>query len=246
MSHPFLKNFQPETFEVSAFGQGIESRKNQTATGHHINGGECTYTYNSLGFRGDKWPLPPLEECFMTVGCSHTEGVGVNDDETWPAYIANDIGLKHVNFGWAGRSNDYIARTVATWAPVINPKFVIIMYTYPNRREYYREQGPEPYITRPWGWFQENPEMWDSMTRLNNPVEDMTNWYKNHMMIKQVLHEHNIPYIWNGTFLNDNTIHDRNRFDGNYEVEDGFHATPEKNMELSRRKVMYLKHFSYI
>ncbi len=101
-----LKYWTPETFEVSTYKWSINDRKNKSyTTSGSDNSGKCTYTYNSLGFRGDE----PTKQGFkvMSIGCSHTEGVGLNDDETWSHQLCKLINGVDLNFGYGGRSNDY-------------------------------------------------------------------------------------------------------------------------------------------
>ena len=113
----------------------LRSRANKTfKTSGSDNSGLNIYTYNELGYRGDS----VVEDIkIITVGCSHTEGIGVNNNETWPAYLSSALNVKHINMGFTGRSNDYIARTVNEYVTRFNPNLVIVMYTYPSRREYW-------------------------------------------------------------------------------------------------------------
>ena len=54
-----MKYWTPETFEVSTYKWSINDRKNKSyTTSGSDNSGKCTYTYNSLGFRGDE-PTKP-------------------------------------------------------------------------------------------------------------------------------------------------------------------------------------------
>jgi lysophospholipase L1-like esterase len=78
----------------------------------------------------------------MSIGDSNTEGVGVNNDETWPSQFSKLItnGVDH-NFGMGGRSNDFIARCLITYYDLIKPDLVLIMYTSPQRRELYTKDG---------------------------------------------------------------------------------------------------------
>jgi hypothetical protein len=76
-----LEYWNPEGFEISSYKYSLRERVNQTYT---TSGGDntnlCTYTYNELGFRGDSIKKEGFK--VMSLGCSITEGVGVNDDET--------------------------------------------------------------------------------------------------------------------------------------------------------------------
>ena len=155
-----LEYWSPEGFEISSYKYSLKERVNQIYT---TSGGDntnlCTYTYNELGFRGDSIKKEGFK--VMSLGCSITEGVGVNDDETWPAqfcgHIENGVNL---NFGTGGRSNDFICRCLMSYYDLIKPDLVLIMYTFPHRREIYTEYGGiEPFIpTTSWGYLKETDD----------------------------------------------------------------------------------------
>lgn len=66
----------------------------------------------------------------IAFGCSHTWGVGVEADETWP-YILNAK-----NFGVAGCSSDYIVRIAPNILDKHMPDIVYILWPDWNRFEY--------------------------------------------------------------------------------------------------------------
>ena len=187
-----LKYWKPDTFEISSYKYSLKERVNQTyTTSGNDNTNLCTYTYNELGFRGDSVKKEGFR--VMSLGCSITEGVGVNDDETWPAqfcsHIENGVNL---NFGTGGRSNDFICRCLMSYYDLIKPDLVLILYTFPPRREIYTDNNEiEPYIpTKVWGKLLETEEgriIQNSMDTLQNDNSDFINWYKNHMLIKLFL-----------------------------------------------------------
>ena len=213
-----LQYWNPEGFEISSYKYSLRERVNQTYT---TSGGDntnlCTYTYNELGFRGDSIKKEGFK--VMSLGCSITEGVGVNDDETWPAQFCNHIenGV-NLNFGTGGRSNDFICRCLISYYDLIQPDLVLIMYTFPHRREVYTEDnGIEPYVpTKVWGKLLETKEgqiIQNSMDVLQNDNSDFINWYKNHILIKYFLESKKCNWLWNGKNLNIN-YNEFNRFDG--------------------------------
>lgn len=221
----------------------LDSRANQSLTRSGSDTSDLnTYTYNEDGYRGDS-----VKENIdlLAVGCSHTEGIGVNDNETWPFYTAELLGVKHINAGFTGRSNDYISRTVLELVSKYRPKIVAVMYTYPHRREYWTEFGPQPYAPQRWGYFDDYPEKWNAFTELSNPGEDKNNFIKNHSIVSMACKLAGVKLVWNGTFLgvglNDNT-----RFDGTYSIEEGRHATAEENRKYSEELVGFMKSNSYI
>ena len=245
-----LKYWDTTTFEVSTYKYHLSERINNTyKTSGSDNSGLCTYTYNELGFRGESIHKKGFK--IMSLGCSHTEGVGLNNEDTWPRQFCNLIpnGVDF-NFGTGGRSNDFIARCLLSYYDLIKPDLVLIMYTSPLRKEIFTKNGGvEPYMpTSVWGYLNETEDgklIQKSLTDIQNDFSDLQNWYKNHLLISNFLKVNNTPFVWNGSFLNDNTIIEENRFDGNYInfidfAVDNIHPGPKHNKEYSNKLYTYL------
>jgi lysophospholipase L1-like esterase len=245
-----LEYWNPEGFEISSYKYSLKERINQTyTTSGKDNTGKCIYTYNELGFRGDSIKKEGFK--VMSLGCSITEGVGVNDDETWPAqfcsYIENGVNF---NFGTGGRSNDFICRCLMSYYDLIKPDLVLIMYTFPHRREIYTEDnGIEPYIpTNVWGKLAETEEgkiIQSSMDILQNKNADFINWYKNHMLIKLFLESKKCNWLWDGKSLL--TKHQEfNRFDilDNFKMDlgsDNLHPGPKHHNFYGKKLFEHIK-----
>jgi len=214
-----LKYWNPDEFEISSYKYSLRERVNQKyTTSGGDNTGICTYTYNELGFRGDSINLKGFK--IMSIGCSITEGVGVNDDETWPYQFSRliDNGV-NMNFGTAGRSNDFICRCLISYYDLIKPDLVLIMYTLPQRREIYTNDGGiEPYIpTGAWGYLSETSDgekIQSLKNELQNDNDDFINWYKNHLLIKYFLESKKCNWLWNGWMEIPTDIVEFNRYDG--------------------------------
>ena len=207
-----LEYWKPKGFEISSYKWHLGERRGKTfRTCGSDNTNLCTYTYNELGFRGDSIHKKGFR--VMSIGCSLTEGVGVNNEATWPAqfcsHIPNSVNL---NFGVSGRSNDYISRCLISYCDEIKPDLVLIMYTSHQRREIYtNEGGIEPYMTtNVWGYLSETSDgkkIQSLKTELQNDNEDFINWYKNHLLITNYLENKKIPFIWNSIdtdYIDDN------------------------------------------
>lgn len=230
-------------FEISSFRWGIDERKNKShSTSGSDNTGQCTYTYNELGFRGDSIYKNGFK--IMSIGDSNTEGVGVDDIGTWPRLFSNLISNSvNLNFGTGGRSNDFISRCLLTYYDYLKPDLVLIMYSYPQRREIYTKNcGIEPFVpTLSWGFTNETHEgktTQEYMTLLQNENEDLVNWYKNHLLIKFFLEIKKCNWLWNGWAGIPSEFNDSNRFDGDYDKffdhgVDGSHPGPKHNQNYS-------------
>jgi lysophospholipase L1-like esterase len=221
-----------------------EDKKNKSfKTSGSDNTGYCIYTYNELGFRGDSISKDGFK--IMSIGDSNTEGVGVNDYETWPSRFSKLVpnSVNH-NFGCGGRSNDYISRCLLTYYDIIKPDLVLIMYTSPQRREIYtKDNGIEPFMpTTSWGYLTDNEEgklIQSNLTEIQNDNEDFINWYKNHNLIKYFLESKKCNWLWNGWLNIPQQYTEYNRFDGNYYFPfldigvDGVHPGPNHNQQYS-------------
>jgi hypothetical protein len=240
-----LKFWEPETFEISSFQFNLDERKGKThKTSGSDNTHSCTYTYNELGFRGDSIKKEGFK--VMSLGCSNTEGVGVNNHETWPAQFAKLIpdGVD-MNFGTGGRSNDFIVRCLMSYYDLIKPDLVLIMYTFPHRREIYTtDNGVEPFMPpASWGYLENTEDgnkIQEYLTYLQNDNEDFINWYKNHLLIKYFLESKKCNWVWNGNKINSKDYSEYNRFDGDYSGYSDFgvdnvHPGPNHNKTYANK-----------
>jgi hypothetical protein len=240
-----LKFWTVDDFDISSFRYNLDNRKDKTyQTSGTDNTGLCTYTYNELGFRGDTIKKEGFK--VMSIGCSNTEGVGVNGVNTWPSqftsHISNGVNM---NFGTGGRSNDFISRCLLTYYDLIKPDLVLIMYTSPLRRELYtKDNGIEPFMpSGSWGYLKDTDDgviIQECLTHLQNDNEDFVNWYKNHLLIKYFLESKKCNWLWNGSFNIPTEYDEFNRFDGNYgyfidKGVDNTHPGPRHNKEYSMR-----------
>ena len=246
-----LKFWKSQSFEISSYKYKLNDRVNKSYnTSGSDNTTLCTYSYNELGFRGESIKNKGFK--IMSIGCSNTEGVGVNDNETWPhqfsKLIPNGVDM---NFGTGGRSNDFITRCLMSYYDMINPDLVLIMYTSPTRREYYtKNDGIEPFTSvAKWGWYEHEQEgqiTYDSLLQIQNENEDFINWYKNHLLIKYFLESKKCNWLWNGWFDIPKDFIEYNRFDGDYFPVidygvDGAHPGPKTNKKYAENMYNHIK-----
>lgn len=253
-----LKYWTPEGFEISSHKWNLSEKVNQS---YDTSGSDqtrlCKYTYNELGFRGDSIYKEGFK--IMCIGDSNTEGVGVNNDETWPSQFCKLIpnAVNH-NFGMGGRSNDYISRCLISYYDLIKPDLVLIMYTSPQRREFYtKEGGIEPFmVTSQWGYTKETDdgqELQNHLSSIQNNNEDFMNWYKNHLLIKFFLESKKCNWLWNGWFEVPSIYEEFNRFDGLYgkfidNAVDSIHPGPNHNQIYAKNLInhIYTNFSSYV
>jgi len=80
---------------------------------------------------------------------------------------------------------------------------------------------------------------WDAFTKLSSVESDKHNFIKNHSMVMMACELANTTLVWNGSFTG-YEYKDSKRFDGEYNVEYGKHATAEQNKKYATNLVGYL------
>ncbi len=135
--------------------QRLGERWSQHRFGHDQTG-RVTYSYNTLGYRGEEFRSDaPLR--IFAFGESNAFGFGVEEHESWPAQVAQRVavaaGLTRdevnlVNFAQSGASNAEIARTVVAQVGAVAPDLVLIGVAAPDRTE--AAVGQHVFQVGPW------------------------------------------------------------------------------------------------
>lgn len=129
-----------------------------------------TYKYNSNGFRSCEFDLTETKPRILTLGCSHTVGVGVPQDISWPEQLNQQYWPEHVvwNAGLGGASADTVARLAVNMIPIVRPDIVAILWPSLYRFETY-ENGAV--MNGAWTYEQDNLQYEDN-TAFNNQTKN--------------------------------------------------------------------------
>lgn len=99
-----------------------------------------TYSYNSYGYREEEFNLNSKPN-ILCLGCSHTEGIGLNINDVWVTHVKNNFKDHSVyNLGLGGGSADTVARILTNTVDIFNPKIVFILWPSIARYETYSAQ----------------------------------------------------------------------------------------------------------
>jgi len=96
------------------------------------------YKLNSHGYRCPEWsPMPDGKKNVVVLGCSHTFGQGLAENEHWAYHLSkhNTQRLRYWNLGQPGASGDRIVRILYACERTIDPKIVIVCWPDYSRRE---------------------------------------------------------------------------------------------------------------
>jgi hypothetical protein len=161
------------------------------------------YKFNSYGYRGSEFDKI-ADNKVLVVGCSHTLGIGLPYDQTWPYIFTEMLKQEHPgsfvlwNLGMFGESNDYIARILNCAVEKLNPSVVIVLFTGFSRREYFDVFGKR----HPLGPWPPNTcnryltEIADSYFKLQSDYSDYMNFMTNYSLIEKTLHTRQIRWLF--------------------------------------------------
>lgn len=146
------------------------------------------YTFNSYGFRSDEFNLDPS---VMFLGCSHTFGIGLPLENTFPHLVSKQLGLKNFNLSNSGGSNDLAFRLAHNWIPQLRPKVVVLFSPEAARSEAIDMDN----ITHQFGSWQQwqaisNDSYWSKF--ISNKINYNANKLKNQLAINYICDKLNI------------------------------------------------------
>ncbi len=102
-----------------------------------------SYKYNNQGFRSREFLIQTDNPVLLTLGCSHTVGVGIPVEDNWPEQLGLKYFDNHVvyNAGLGGASADTVARLAINLIPILKPDIVAILWPNMYRFETYHHDN---------------------------------------------------------------------------------------------------------
>jgi len=98
------------------------------------------YKYNSHGFRCAEFDNAPA---YIALGCSHTEGIGLSANQSWPLQLQNKLDQPVLNLGVGGSSFDTCFRLLDYYINYINVLGVFILEPPAERFELFNLNIPK-------------------------------------------------------------------------------------------------------
>jgi hypothetical protein len=114
---------------------------------------EIKYLYNNYGFRTyDDFYTQNYNDVNMFFGCSLTDGVGLNIEDTWAYKINQKLGGSFYNFGQSGGGIEVAYRLLKSWTSKVLPKniFIFIYSLHKARREFLHSENYNDNNFGPW------------------------------------------------------------------------------------------------
>jgi hypothetical protein len=139
---------------------------------------DVSYCYNSRGFRDSEWPdnVADLAACIWCLGDSFTVGLGSPLEHTWPNVLQQRTGTRVINVSMDGASNNWLARKSLRILEEIQPKHLIIQWSYISRREIPPEQHRE--------------SLWQNhYNNIKDPIWPACTWKEIHTLPQAIIDE---------------------------------------------------------
>jgi lysophospholipase L1-like esterase len=139
------------------------------------------YKFNDYGYRAS-FDYEPLfnDKKIVCIGCSFTEGVGLDENETWPYLLSQQLGLPYLNLGVAGGSQGYVVWQIMNVLKNIQQDNIFVLS--PPTGRFFELTDTE----------FENKQSWDVET----PTETYSNFYDlNDFMLESICKAYNINYL---------------------------------------------------
>jgi hypothetical protein len=91
---------------------------------------DITYDYNNRGHRCKDIENINLENYILFIGCSHTEGIGVRLEDSYPFLVAKELNCDYYNLSMSGTGVDVVEYNLVTWLSKIarKPKYIFVQW----------------------------------------------------------------------------------------------------------------------
>lgn len=147
-----------------------------------------SYKFNSLGFRSEEFTESGQA---MFLGCSHTAGVGLPIECTWPYYISTALNLRCYNLAIGGSSNDLAFRLAYFYIEKINPKIVFFLSPESSRIEVITDRD---ILSVAPGYIDANVRSFYKLYT-SNEVNLVLNQRKNILALQSLCNNRNIKFV---------------------------------------------------
>ena len=88
------------------------------------------YNINSNGHRSKEINDLNLDNYILCLGCSHTEGIGLEQEKTYPHLLAQKLNCDYYSMGLSATGMDVVLHNLIVWFNIIpkKPKAVIVQW----------------------------------------------------------------------------------------------------------------------
>lgn len=131
----YSENFRHESFSGSDTVDLFKTNLKTKPIDWYYRTAKISYHRNSLGHRSKEISEIDLDNYILSVGCSLTEGIGIEYDKTYTHVLSNMMGCDYYNMGVGGHSIQTVLHNTIVWFNKIKkkPKLLVIQQPEPCR-----------------------------------------------------------------------------------------------------------------
>jgi len=158
--------------------------------------------YNSSGFRCKEFEDIDLDNYCLFAGCSHTEGVGVANDETFAHLVSEKLKCDCVNLAVGGGGIDAVEHNLLAWFMYTDKKPKALVIEWPIYQRYIKDIHGQKNLCPAGAW--SNPKF---VTYADDPLYikgELTYHFLHRIMpvkIIDVMHGSISQYTWNSSMI---------------------------------------------
>jgi hypothetical protein len=117
-----------------------------------------TYSFNSLGHRSKEIEDLNKENYILFLGCSHTMGVGLELEKTYPHIISQQLDCDYYNMGLPASGIDVLEYNLLMWFAKVNiaPKAVVIQWPDHSRFASYIPANAKDHLIERGSWAKDD------------------------------------------------------------------------------------------
>lgn len=115
--------------------QFIENAKKQSPDWYYHTT-EITYSFNNQGHRCKNFEDIDQDNYILFIGCSHTLGVGLELEKTYPYLLSTNLGMDYYNLAIPGTGMDMVEYNLLTWFFKISKKPKLVVIQWPDHSRF--------------------------------------------------------------------------------------------------------------
>jgi hypothetical protein len=129
----------------------VENLKSQPADWYYRTN-KISYVRNSNGHRCKEITDIDLDNYILYTGCSHTEGIGLKLEDTYPYLLSQKLKCDYYNLSIGGTGIDAVNYNLLMWFAKIKkpPKLLILQWPHHTRATTKFFENPHKLIPEPW------------------------------------------------------------------------------------------------
>jgi hypothetical protein len=102
----------------------------------YYNNTEILYNYNNLGHRCKNFEDLDQDNYILFIGCSHTMGVGLELEKTYPHLLSENLRMDYYNLAVPATGNDVVEYNLSTWFFKMNKKPKLVIVQWPDHTRF--------------------------------------------------------------------------------------------------------------